>query len=182
MELDDSCYYGIHTRRAMENFAVTGIPVHPELVRALVIIKKAAALTNRQTGALQKEIADAIVGACNEILSGSLTGQFVVDCMQGGAGTSTNMNVNEVIANRAIELLGGQKGDYGLVHPLDHVNMSQSTNDVFPTAVRITAINLLKPVSELFAGLQTALQEKEEEFSSFAKLAEPSFKMLCLLP
>jgi Aspartate ammonia-lyase len=114
-------------------------------------------------------VAEAIILSCDEILAGYLRDQFVVDCMQGGAGTSANMNVNEVIANRAIEHLGGQKGDYQLVHPLDHVNLHQSTNDVFPTAVRIAAIRLLKPVTESFAGLQTALQEKEEEFSRIIK-------------
>lgn len=169
-EIDDSCYYGIHTQRARQNFAVTGRTVHPELIRAIVLIKKAAALTNHSVGSLSAGVTQAIVGACDEILSGSLSDQFVVDCLQGGAGTSTNMNVNEVIANRAIELLGGKKGEYFLVHPLDHVNLSQSTNDVFPTAVRIAAIKLLRPVSEGFAELQSSLQEKEEEFSSILKV------------
>jgi aspartate ammonia-lyase len=168
--LGDDCYYGIHTLRAIENFPVTGRPIHPELIRALVTVKKAAALTNTAAGLLEPKIADGIARACDEILSGELAGQFVVDCMQGGAGTSANMNVNEVVANRAIELLGGVKGDYALVHPLDHVNLSQSTNDVFPTAVRIAAIRLLKPVCEQFARLQTALQRKEEEFSAVLKV------------
>ncbi|MCX7923447.1 MAG: aspartate ammonia-lyase [Clostridia bacterium] len=167
---DDSCYYGINTQRAIENFCISLKPIHPELVRALVTIKKAAALTNEYIGLLDKSIAQAIVKACDEILAGKLNDQFVVDAMQGGAGTSANMNVNEVIANRAIEILGGSKGDYSMVHPLDHVNMSQSTNDVFPTAVRIAAIRLLIPVSELFAELQSALQEKEEEFSGVIKV------------
>jgi len=119
---------------------------------------------------LDKDKSNAIIEACNEILSGSLMDQFVVDPLQGGAGTSVNMNVNEVIANRAIELLGGKKGECSIIDPLDHVNMSQSTNDVFPTAVRIAAIKMLKPVSQLFSELQTALQEKEEEFSSVLKV------------
>ncbi len=169
-EISDNAYYGINTKRALENFYITGRPVHRELVKAIVTIKKAAAETNAVIGLLDRKIADAIVGACDEILAGALEDQFVVDPLQGGAGTSTNMNVNEVVANRAIEILGGKKGDYGLVHPLDHVNMSQSTNDVFPTAVRIAAIRLLVPVSELFADLQTALQEKEEEFSGILKV------------
>jgi aspartate ammonia-lyase len=168
--IDDSVYYGIHTARALHNFAITGVPIHTELVDALVMVKKAAALTNRSIGALEGRIADAIIAACDEILSGALREYFVVDCMQGGAGTSANMNVNEVIANRAIELLGGRKGDYHLVHPLDHVNLHQSTNDVFPTAVRLAAIRLLKPVTENFADLQTALQEKEETFSQVIKV------------
>lgn len=169
-KINDSCYYGVHTQRAVENFYITGRPIHIELVKSLVIIKKAAATTNCSIGALSEDIAQAIIKACDEVLSGSFHEQFVVDCMQGGAGTSANMNVNEVIANRAIEMLGGRKGDYSIVHPLDHVNMSQSTNDVFPTAVRIAAIKLLRPVSELFAELQKALQEKEEEFSTVLKV------------
>lgn len=170
MQIDDAAYYGIHTVRAAQNFAITGVPIHAELIHALVTVKKAAAITNRGIGALEKRIADAIISACDEILSGALHEQFIVDCMQGGAGTSANMNVNEVLANRAVELLGGQKGDYSLVHPLDHVNLHQSTNDVFPTAVRIAAIRLLKPVTEQFAALQSALQEKEEEFSAVLKV------------
>lgn len=170
VELSDSCYYGANTERARRNFPITGVPVHHELVRALVTVKKAAALTNCEAGRLGKSISDAIVSACDEILAGAFSDQFIVDCMQGGAGTSANMNVNEVIANRAIELLGGKKGEYEIVHPIDHVNLSQSTNDVFPTAVRIAAIRLLKPVTERFAELQTALQEKEEAFSDILKV------------
>ncbi|MEL7565446.1 MAG: aspartate ammonia-lyase [Dehalobacterium sp.] len=170
MQIDENAYYGIHTARAIQNFNITEVPIHPALVEALTTVKKAAAITNRSIGILNKDIAGAIITACDEILAGALREQFVVDCMQGGAGTSANMNVNEVLANRAIELLGGNKGDYWFVHPLDHVNLHQSTNDVFPTAVRIAAIRLLKPVTEQFAALQTALQEKEEEFSSVIKV------------
>jgi aspartate ammonia-lyase len=162
-------YWGIHTARALENFPLSGQPIHPELVDALVTVKKAAALTNRDVGLLAPEIADAIVAACDEILAGALRDQFVVDKLQGGAGTSANMNANEVIANRAIELLGGELGEYERVHPLDHVNLSQSTNDVFPTAVRIAAIRMLKRVSERFAQLQSALQGKESEFADVLK-------------
>lgn len=162
-------YYGIHTVRALDNFPLTGEPIHPELVSALVVVKKAAALTNRDIGALAPDIAQAIVAACDEILAGALRDQFVVDRLQGGAGTSANMNANEVIANRAIELLGGQRGEYSRVHPLDHVNLSQSTNDVFPTAVRIAAIRMLKRVAERFADLQSALQAKEADFADVLK-------------
>jgi len=169
LEIEDNAYYGIHTVRALQNFHITGIPIHKELVEALVTIKKAAAITNRSIKSLDENVAEAIILACDEILAGAFRDQFVVDCMQGGAGTSANMNINEVIANRAIEHLGGKKGDYHLIHPLDHVNMHQSTNDVFPTAVRIAAIRLLKPVTESFANLQTALQEKEEAFSRIIK-------------
>lgn len=170
LSLPDNAYYGIHTARALMNFPITGVPIHAALVNALVTVKKATAMANRDIGALERSVANAMIGASDEILAGALADQFVVDSMQGGAGTSANMNVNEVIANRAIELLGGQKGDYALVHPLDHVNLHQSTNDVFPTAVRIAAIRLLKPVTEQFASLQTALQEKEEAFSSVVKV------------
>ncbi|MGE4549462.1 MAG: aspartate ammonia-lyase [Intestinibacillus sp.] len=170
LPVPDDAYYGIHTVRALENFPITGTPIHPALVDALATVKKAAALTNREIGALSPDVADAIVTVCDEILAGALRDQFPVDCMQGGAGTSANMNANEVIANRAIERLGGQKGDYALVHPLDHVNLHQSTNDVFPTAVRLAAIRLLKPVTERFADLQTALQEKEEAFSAVLRI------------
>lgn len=170
MSIPDDAYYGIHTVRALLNFPITGVPIHAALVNALVTVKKAAAIANRDIGALEKSVSNAIIGACDEILTGALADQFLVDSMQGGAGTSANMNVNEVIANRAVELLGGHRGDYSLVHPLDHVNLHQSTNDVFPTAVRIAAIRLIKPVTEQFAALQTALQEKEEAFSAVVKV------------
>jgi len=163
-------YYGIHTVRAMENFPLTGLPIHKELIKAMVTVKKAAALANMEVGLLDRRIGEAIVKACDIILSGKYMNQFMVDALQGGAGTSANMNANEVIANIAIEIMGGQKGDYNLVHPLNHVNLSQSTNDVFPTAVRIAAINLLIPLSETFADLQEALQKKEDEFSGVIKM------------
>lgn len=169
-EIGEACYYGIHTLRALENFPLTGRPIHPELVKALVTVKKAAAITNESIGLLDKGISAAIIIACDEVLAGGLRDQFVVDCLQGGAGTSANMNVNEVLANRAIEILGGCKGDYTIVSPLDHVNLSQSTNDVFPTAVRVAAIRMLIPVSELFAQLQSVLQQKEEEFRNVLKV------------
>ncbi|TYQ12690.1 UNVERIFIED_CONTAM: aspartate ammonia-lyase [Acetivibrio alkalicellulosi] len=170
LEIDDNCYFGIHTKRALDNFPITKRPIHWELVKAIVIVKKAAAITNHLTGLLNSDIACSIVKACDEILLGNFFDQFIVDCLQGGAGTSANMNVNEVVANRAIEILGGNKGEYHIVHPIDHVNMSQSTNDVFPTSVRIAAINLLRPVSEKFAQLQASLQEKEDEFSNVLKV------------
>ncbi|MFT9055358.1 MAG: aspartate ammonia-lyase [Ethanoligenens sp.] len=168
--LDDTAYYGIHTVRAIENFPLSGQRLHPELIRALAAVKQAAALANGDAGLIAREKVTAIVSACAEIASGELADQFLTDALQGGAGTSANMNLNEVIANRAIELLGGKKGDYTLVHPIDDVNRSQSTNDVFPTAVRVAAIRLLKPVSQAFANLQTALQEKEEAFADVLKI------------
>ena len=163
-------YYGIHTLRAAENFAVSREKVHPELIKALSVVKQAAAESNMSIGLLDKDIGSAIFQAAGEIADGKFAEAFIVDAFQGGAGTSTNMNMNEVIANRAIELLGGNKGDYHLVHPLDHVNMSQSTNDVYPTALRMAAIHLLLPLSEACAILQGALQNKEAEFSGVLKL------------
>ncbi|HBE77978.1 MAG TPA: aspartate ammonia-lyase, partial [Firmicutes bacterium] len=163
-------YYGIHALRAAENFTISGRPIHNQLILALAAIKKAAALANREAGLLETPVAQAITTACDELMAGKLHDQFIVDALQGGAGTSANMNANEVIANRAIELLNGEKGDYRMVHPLNHVNLSQSTNDVFPTAVRIAAIWLLKPLSETFAALQMALQEKEQQFSGVIKM------------
>lgn len=163
-------YYGIHTVRAAENFAVSRQKIHPELIQALAVVKQAAAESNMSIGLLDKNLGSAIFQAAEEIADGQFLESFIVDAFQGGAGTSTNMNMNEVIANRAIELLGGKKGDYSLVHPLDHVNMSQSTNDVYPTALRMAAIRLLLPLSEACAVLQGALQQKEGQFSGVIKL------------
>ncbi|MEN6356295.1 MAG: aspartate ammonia-lyase [Armatimonadota bacterium] len=169
MEVPADAYYGIHTLRAHENFNLSGIRLHPELIRALADVKKACALANLRTGHLDRHIADAIAGACDEIASGRLHDQFITDVFQGGAGTSANMNANEVIANRSIEILGGKKGDYSIVHPLDHVNLAQATNDVFPTAVKLAAIRLLIPTSKAASELQRALQEKENDFAAVLK-------------
>ncbi|MCL5104037.1 MAG: aspartate ammonia-lyase [Armatimonadetes bacterium] len=170
MEVPADAYYGIHSLRARENFDLSGLMLHPELIRALADVKKACALANLRTCHLDERIADAITAACDEIASGKLHDQFITDVFQGGAGTSANMNANEVIANRAIEFLGGNKGDYSIVHPLDHVNLSQSTNDVFPTAVKLAAIRLLIPASQAMADLQKAFQEKENEFAGVLKI------------
>ena len=169
-EIPRESYYGIHTARAAENFSVSRQMVHPELIKAFGVVKQAAAETNMSLGLLDRQAGNAIFQAAGEVAEGKWMDAFIVDAFQGGAGTSTNMNVNEVIANRAIELLGGVKGDYRLVHPLDQVNLSQSTNDVYPTALRIAAIRLLLPLSEACARLQGALQAKEEEFASVIKL------------
>ena len=144
-EVPSAAYYGVHTLRALENFNITGITIaaYPDLVRALAQIKLAAAQANRELGLLDNTRTEAIVAACREIIAGKYHEQFVVDVIQGGAGTSTNMNANEVIANRAIELLGGEKGDYALVNPNDHVNYGQSTNDVFPSAGKLAVLKLL---------------------------------------
>ncbi|WP_077714576.1 aspartate ammonia-lyase [Desulforamulus ferrireducens] len=169
-EIPQDAYYGIHTLRAAENFNISRQRVHPELIKALAVVKQAAAETNMALGNLNPTIGNAIFQAAAEVAEGKLADQFIVDALQGGAGTSTNMNVNEVIANRAIEILGGTKGDYSLVHPLNHVNMSQSTNDVYPTALRIAAIRLLIHLSQACANLQGALQEKEAQFAGILKI------------
>ncbi len=168
-EIPDDVYYGVQTYRAVENFPISGIHAHPVFIKATVQIKKAAAKVNLQLGLLDKEKSEAIVKAANEILSGKLQDQFVVDIYQAGAGTSHNMNTNEVLANRAIELLGGKKGHYKLCHPNDHVNMAQSTNDVIPTAIRLSSLQLLKPFYPTLDALQKALEEKAIEFDDYVK-------------
>src|SRR5688572_4012004 len=132
-------YWGVHTARAVENFAISGTRVSamPDLVRALALVKKAATRANADLGAIDRDRAAAIILACDDLIEGKLLDEFVVDVIQGGAGTSTNMNANEVIANRGLELMGHERGEYQHLHPLEHVNMSQSTNDVYPTAVKV---------------------------------------------
>jgi aspartate ammonia-lyase len=163
-------YYGIQTMRALENFPITGYTPHNQLIIALAMIKKAAALANIETGYLKKEIGEVIAQASTEIIEGKLRDQFMVDVIQGGAGTSMNMNANEVIANRAIELLGGQKGNYKIVHPNVHVNMAQSTNDVFPTAIRIAVLNTAKLLIGELENLVQALEVKAQEFDDVLKM------------
>ena len=138
-EIPADAYYGVHTLRALENFPISGTPIsiYPDLVGALACVKQAAAVANRGLGLLDGERAEAIVRACEEIRRGALLQEFVVDVIQGGAGTSTNMNANEVIANRALELMGHAKGQYQHLHPNEHVNIGQSTNDVYPTALKV---------------------------------------------
>jgi aspartate ammonia-lyase len=163
-------YYGIQTERAKENFPISGLRAPEELVTATVLVKKAAAASNEATGQLPSDIARAIITAADEILSGKLRDQFVVDVYQAGAGTSHNMNVNEVLANRAGELLGTPKGTYAKVHPNDHVNMSQSTNDVFPTATRLALLMTHDALVDSARGLQLALGRKSQEFASLLKV------------
>ena len=165
-------YYGIQTLRALENFGITGIPIshYPRLVHSLAYIKKAAAQANQELGLLPAELADAISRACDDILHGELLTEFVVDVIQGGAGTSTNMNANEVIANRALEHLGYARGRYDVVHPLNHVNLSQSTNDVYPTALRLTLSMKLDGMMVEMKGLQRALADKAVEFIDVIKM------------
>lgn len=163
-------YYGVQSLRAAENFKITGTLVHPEMIRAIVEIKQAAAIANKRAGVIEKRIADAITKACEEILQGRFIENFIVDSIQGGAGTSLNMNANEVIANRAIELLGGCKGDYNIVHPNDHVNCGQSTNDVYPSAGRITIIRLLTKVVQQLNILNEVFVQKAVDFSNVVKM------------
>ncbi|EHI99402.1 MULTISPECIES: aspartate ammonia-lyase [unclassified Clostridium] len=163
-------YYGIHSLRATNNFHITNKKLHRDFIISLVEIKKAAAIANRDAGVLTSTIANAIIKACEEIICGKLHEEFIVDPIQGGAGTSANMNANEVIANRAIELLGETKGNYSVIHPNDHVNMAQSTNDVFPTAGKLTVLKMLpKTISEL-QRLYNTLKLKSLEFDNVIKM------------
>ncbi|ASN52244.1 aspartate ammonia-lyase [Sinomonas sp. R1AF57] len=165
-------YWGVHTLRAVENFPITGQPLsrNGHLVRGLAAVKLAAARANRELGLLDSERGDAIEAACREILDGRLAEQFVVDVIQGGAGTSSNMNANEVIANRALELLGREKGDYAALHPNDHVNLSQSTNDVYPTAVRVATVAGIEELLAALHRLESAFAEKAAEFRTVVKM------------
>ena len=165
-------YWGVHSARAVENFPISGQTVAqmPELVRALAFVKKAAAQANADLGVIDAARAEAIVAACDELIAGRLHGQFVVDVIQGGAGTSTNMNANEVICNRALELLGHARGQHDLLHPNDHVNASQSTNDVYPTALRLAAWFGIGGLIDAMASLRGAFEAKAEEFKAVLKI------------
>jgi aspartate ammonia-lyase len=165
-------YYGVHTLRALENFPITGTPIsiYPDLVAALACVKQAAALANAELGLLDAGKARVIVEACEEVRAGALLGEFVVDVIQGGAGTSTNMNANEVIANRALELMGRDKGDYPHLHPMDDVNMSQSTNDVYPTAVKVALHSGIHRLTGAMAELRAAFSAKAREFGDVIKM------------
>jgi aspartate ammonia-lyase len=167
-----NAYWGVHTARAVDNFPISGVPIghYRSLIRALAIVKQATAQANFELGELSSEINDAISKACLEVAEGKFDNEFVVDAIQGGAGTSTNMNANEVIANRAIEIMGGTKGDYDIVHPLNHVNKSQSTNDVYPTALKLALILEINELLKAMAHLQDAFQGKANEFKDVIKM------------
>lgn len=169
-DVPENVYYGVQSLRAAENFHITGLNMHPEIINSLAYIKKAAAITNCEAGLLDKKRTQAIVQACDEILEGKFREDFIVDPIQGGAGTSLNMNANEVIANRAIEILGGKKGDYSVVNPNDHVNCGQSTNDVIPTAGKMTSLRLLKKLKKQLLRLHSALEQKADEFDGVIKM------------
>ena len=167
-----NAYWGVHTARAVDNFPISGVPIghYRSLIQALAIVKQSTAQANFELGELAGEINDAISKACQEVAEGKFDSEFVVDAIQGGAGTSTNMNANEVIANRAIEIMGGTKGDYSIVHPLNHVNMSQSTNDVYPTALKLALILEINELLKAMAHLQAAYQAKADEFKDVIKM------------
>ena len=162
-------YFGIQTLRATENFPVSGVKAPLSFIRAYVLIKKAAATANAQVGWLQEKTAKAIIQACDEVLAGKLLDQFVVDVFQAGAGTSFNMNVNEVLANRALEILGKAKGEYKTVNPNDHVNMGQSTNDTFPTALHVSVLMSLQPLFSALDELADAFNELGKKYANTLK-------------
>jgi aspartate ammonia-lyase len=170
--IPDEFYYGIQTMRGRENFNITGITLsfYPTIITAFAMVKKAAALANFELGLLPKEITDAVIEACNRIINGHYHSQFIVDMIQGGAGTSTNMNANEVIANVALEIMGKRKGDYQFCHPNNHVNLSQSTNDAYPTAVKIALILSNKSLVEVLSSLVDSFRAKASEFKDVIKM------------
>jgi aspartate ammonia-lyase len=171
-EVPEPAYYGVHTARALQNFAISGIALrtYPEFVNALAAVKEAAAGANRELGLLDDKRARAIEAACIEIRDGHLHDQFVVDVIQGGAGTSTNMNANEVIANRALEILGARRGDYDRLHPLEHVNLSQSTNDVYPTAIKVALQVHIATLHATMLEVSAAFLAKANEFGRVLKM------------
>lgn len=169
-EIPADVYYGIQTLRAVENFPITGYKIHNEMIKALAMVKKAAALANMDVKRLYEGIGEVIIRSSDEILEGKWHEYFIVDPIQGGAGTSMNMNANEVIANRALELLGHNKGEYGKLSPNSHVNMSQSTNDVFPTAIHISTLNLLEKLLDTMNDMLDVFKKKAQQFDHVIKM------------
>lgn len=169
-EVPVDAYYGIQTLRAVENFPITGYRIHEELIKAMAMVKKAAALANMEAGRLYQGLGEVIVKASDEIIAGKWHDHFIVDPIQGGAGTSINMNTNEVIANRGLELLGNEKGDYHHLSPNSHVNMAQSTNDAFPTAIHIATLSLLEKLLVTMRSMHKVFLKKAEEFDSIIKM------------
>lgn len=172
LEVPRDAYWGVHTARARDNFPISGVPIghYRSLIRAIALVKAAAARANVASGVLDQRLADAIEAACMEVARGDFDSQFVVDAIQGGAGTSTNMNANEVIANRALEILGFAKGEYKQLHPLNHVNMSQSTNDVYPTAVKLATVMEIQNLIAALRHLAAAFSSKAVEFQHVIKM------------
>jgi aspartate ammonia-lyase len=172
LDIDERCYYGVQTARAVDNFHITGLPMssEPEFIAAFAMVKKAAALANRDCGTLSAELAGAIAAACDRLMRGEFVDQFPTDLIQGGAGTSCNMNVNEVIANVALEAMGRAKGDYDSVHPNNHVNCSQSTNDAYPTAFRLALHAKIASYVEELERLAQAMEDKGKAFAGVLKM------------
>lgn len=170
LEIPDNAYYGVQTMRAMENFQITGYTADPLFIKALGMVKKAAALANMKIGLLDEKIGNAMVQACDDIISGKLNDQFPTDPIQGGAGTSFNMNTNEVICNRALEILGRPRGDYNYISPNNHANMSQSTNDVIPTSIRVCALMRAEQLVIALENLADSFDKKGEEFKDVLKI------------
>ena len=171
-KIPEEAYWGIHTQRALESFPISGYKMNPSLVKALAMVKRGCGQANLELGYLEEKRGKAILSACEEVIEGKLADQFPVDALQGGAGTSSNMNMNEVVANRAIELLRGKKSDYQTVHPIEDVNLHQSTNDVYPTGIKIASIFLLRDLSQTIAQVQGAFQRKEKEFAKIVKVGK----------
>ncbi|MCM3117936.1 aspartate ammonia-lyase [Neobacillus sp. MER 74] len=169
-EVPVNAYYGIQTLRAVENFPITGYTIHEELIKALAVVKKAAALANMETKRLYEGVGKAIIEAAQEIIDGKWHEHFIVDPIQGGAGTSMNMNANEVIANRALELIGKERGDYFHISPNSHVNMAQSTNDAFPTAIHIATLNMLEKLLDTMESMHGVFEQKAKEFDRVIKM------------
>ncbi|MGD6842500.1 aspartate ammonia-lyase [Bacillus infantis] len=169
-EVPAHAYYGIQTLRAVENFPITGYRIHPELIKAMAMVKKAAAMANVEVKALYSGIGDAVVQAADEMLAGNWHDQVIVDPIQGGAGTSFNMNMNEVLANRALEIMGREKGDYPYCSPNTHVNMSQSTNDSFPTAMHISILKVLEQLIDSMENMHKAFMDKADQFNHVIKM------------
>jgi len=169
-QIPNFAYWGIHTQRAKENFPVSGRKVNFRIVKGLALVKKACILANSQLGFIPEDKSKAIIEACDDIINGKLDDQFALDYLQGGAGTSINMNLNEVLANRALEILQKPKGDYSSINPIEDVNLHQSTNDTYPTAVKISVIFALKELSQEISFLQSAFQDKEKEYAQILKI------------
>ncbi len=169
LKVPAGAYYGVQTQRAVENFPISGLKPHPDWVKATVLVKKAAAIVNNKLNLLDKKKMDAIVQACDEVLSGKHAEEFVVDVFQAGAGTSHNMNANEMLANRAIEILGGKRGDYSIISPNDDVNMAQSTNDLIPAVIRVSSILLVDKLLPVLEELDKSFDKKAKEFDHIIK-------------
>lgn len=169
-QIPEDEYFGVQTMRAVENFPITGYRIDPALIKAMAMVKKAAAFANSEIGQLDKKIANVIMAAADEVIEGKLNDQFIVDPIQGGAGTSINMNTNEVIANRALEMIGEQKGNYKVISPNSHVNMAQSTNDSFPTAIHLSTLMTLEKLINVMEELHIEFMKKANEFDGIIKM------------